>query len=92
MAGLEFGQHVVGDGLVLGHPVLDGQPVDLFKDHPAGLHLVLQQVGDDPLGLVGDAGADAVAAADADHDLVEAAVIDKVALLLHPLDALQLAL
>ena len=61
VAGLDFSQHVVGDGLALRHTVLDGQTLDFFDDDRAGGNLIGQQLLQHPRSMLGDDGTDAIA-------------------------------
>ena len=90
MAFLQLGEDIVGDGLVDLRTVLDGQAFDRAELDLAGSDLFLEEVPEDALGLLGDVGTDAVAAADADDDRRECRVVGPLLVLLHRLDALQL--
>ena len=92
MAGLELFHDVGRDGAAELGAALDGQAIDDAELDLAGLDLVGQQGLQDVLGHAGDHGADAVTAAYADDDLVKLGIIYKVALVLHGLDARELAL
>ena len=70
--------------------VLDRQALDRPELDLAGRDLFLEEVPEDALGLLGDVGTDAVAAADADDDRRERRVVGPLLALLHRLDALQL--
>ena len=87
MALFELCEHVIRDGLVCRHAVFNGQAVDFAELDAAGLHLVREQVFQHARALLGDGGADAVAAANADDDGVELCIVHKVALGLHAFDA-----
>ena len=62
----------------MGGPVLDGQALDVADDDPSAGDLVLQEVGQDPLGFGGDRGADAIAGQDADPKGLDPRIIDPV--------------
>ena len=63
------GQGIVGDGLAHLFAALDGETVDLTELHATAGHVIRQQEAEHVLTRVGDDGADAVAAADADGDV-----------------------
>ena len=80
MAGLQLFENIVGNCLVCGNTVFDGKTVNNLKFNLACLYLVGKHVFENSCALLGDDGADAVAAADADNDLVELFIVDKIAL------------
>jgi len=85
VAGLEFGQHVIGDGFEVFDPVLDGQPFDNAKVHFALVDLLLEEVFQHALGFAGDNRADAVSPAKTDDDRLEGGEINRFFPLLHAL-------
>ena len=92
IAGFQLGQHIVRNGLVARCTVLNGQAVDLLKPDLAAGHFVLQQERQHTLALLGNDGADTVAAANTDHNGVQRVKVGKVLILANSLGAGQLAL
>ena len=92
MASLELFHGIGRNGAAQLSAALDGQAIDDAELNLAGLDLICQQRLKDVLTHTGNHRADAVAAANADDDLIELGIIDKIALILHCLNASQLAL
>lgn len=83
VAALELLEHVVGDSLVRLDAVFDGQSVDDLEFNLACLYFIVEQIFENSCGFLGDDRTDAVAAADADDDLVERLEVDEIALSLY---------
>ena len=83
MAALELFEHVVGNSLVCLDAVFDGQSVDDLEFNLACLYFIVKQIFENSCGFLGDDRTDAVAAADADDDLVERLEVDEIALSLY---------
>ena len=90
MAGFQLLKNIIGDSLVGSDTVFNGQTVYYFEFNFSGLYLVLKQIFENPCGLLGDHGADSVAAAYADYYLVKRLEIQKIALRLYFVGALAL--
>ena len=83
MAALELFEHVVGNSLVRLDAVFDGQSVDDLEFNLACLYFIVEQIFENSRGFLGYNRAYAVAAADADDDLVERLEVDEIALSLY---------
>ena len=92
VAGLELSKDVVRDGFSDCETVLDSEAVDIFEFDFAGSDVVLQQEFDQTSGLSCDDRADAVAAAEADDDVVEICEVFLLVVCFHSVFSLELFL
>ena len=68
---LQLLEHIVGDSLVDGNSVLNGEAVDALEFDLTAVNVALEQKFEHSCGLARDDGAYAVAAANADSQLIE---------------------